>query len=273
MIDTGLRGRVALVTGANQGIGAAAARALAAEGVSVFLTFLRMDKAGRGDPALPAAYDDMRAQGADAVVAAIRLAGGRADAWEADLANPAVVPDLFDRAEAAFGPVEILVNNAAYWHGDTFLPEEGERFGWSLARVSADTCDRHYEVNARAPALLIAEFARRHRARGADWGRIIGITTAGAPGFPREVSYGASKNALESYTMAAAAELAPLGITANILSPPPTDTGWISERVATEITTATPPLRIAQPAEVAELIVFLASHQARTITSQRITMR
>ncbi|MGA2595102.1 MAG: SDR family oxidoreductase, partial [Bryobacteraceae bacterium] len=86
-------------------------------------------------------------------------------------------------------------------------------------------------------------------------------------------SYGASKNALESYTMAASAELAPLGITANVLSPPPTDTGWISPRVAADLAQATPPFRIAQPEEVAELIVFLASEQARSISGQRIQMR
>jgi len=132
MVDPGLRGRVALVAGANQGIGAAAARGLAAEGAHVFLTYLRVDKAGHGDPALPQAYDEARARSAEAVVEAIRHAGGRADAWEADLADPAVLPELFDRSEAAFGPAEILVNNAAFWHGDTFLPDRAERFGWRL---------------------------------------------------------------------------------------------------------------------------------------------
>ncbi|HVN03309.1 MAG TPA: SDR family oxidoreductase [Bryobacteraceae bacterium] len=272
-IDPGLRGRVALVTGANQGIGAAAARALAAQGAEVFLTYLRVERAGHGDPALPPAYDAVRARTADAVVEAIRQGGGRAEAGEADLADPSVIPELFDRAEAAFGPVEILVNNAAYWHGDTFLPDRAERFGWRLMAVSIQTCDAHFAVNSRAPALLIAEFARRHSARGTNWGRIISLTTAGAPGFPGEVSYGASKNAVESYTMAAAAELAPLGITANVLSPPPTDTGWISQEVAAQLAQATPPLRIAQPEEVAEVIVFLASQQARSITGQRIHMR
>ena len=273
MIDPALRGRVALVTGANQGIGAAAARALAAEGAPVFLTYLRVDRAGHGDPALPRTYDEVRARSAEAVVEAIRQAGGRADGWEADLADPAVVPELFDRAEAAFGPVEVLVSNAAFWHGDTFLPDRAERFGWRLMPVSPDTCDRHFAVNSRAPALLIAEFARRHCARGASWGRIISLTTGGAPGFPGEVSYGASKNAVESYTVAAAAELAPLGITANVLSPPPTDTGWISTEVAAELAQATPAFRIAQPDEVAEVIVFLASHQARSINGQRIVLR
>lgn len=112
MIDPGLRGRVALVTGANQGIGAAAARTLAAEGAHVFLTYLRVDRAGHGDPALPRAYDEARARSAEAMVEAIRQAGGRADAWEGDLSDPAVITELFDRAEAAFGPVEVLVNNA-----------------------------------------------------------------------------------------------------------------------------------------------------------------
>lgn len=226
MIDPHLRGRVALVTGANQGIGAAAARALAAEGARVFLTYLRLDRAGHGDPTLPQAYDEVRARSAVAVVEAIRHAGGSADLWEADLTDPAVVPELFDRAEAAFGPVEILVNNAAFWQGDTFLPDRAERFGWRLQPVSPDTCGRHFAVNSQAPALLIAEFARRHAARGASWGRIVSLTTGGAPGFPEKVSYGAGKNALESYTMAAAGELASLGITATCSHRrPPTQAG------------------------------------------------
>jgi len=154
MIDPGLRGRVALITGANHGIGAAAAQALAAEGVAVFLSYLRVETAGHGDPALPPEYDEVRAHSADAILAAIRQAGGRASAWEANLADPAVVPQLFDRVDTAFGPVEILVNNAAFWHGDTYVPDRAERFDWRLMPVSAAACDRHFAVNSRAPALL-----------------------------------------------------------------------------------------------------------------------
>ena len=275
MIDPGLHGRVALVTGANQGIGAATARALAAQGAAVLLTYLRL---GRDDPGVQAtalpAYEVARRQGADAVVAAITGAGGRAIAWEADLADPSVVPELFDRAEAALGPVEILVNNADAWLGDTFLPDGADRFDRRILPVTAESHDHSFRVNSRAAALLIAEFARRHLAQGAGWGRIISLTTGGAGGFPSEVSYGASKGALESYTMAAAWELGRYGITANVLCPPATDTGWITPEMAAEIAEATPPLHhVGQPDEVAELIVFLASHQARFITGQKLTMR
>lgn len=275
MIDPGLQGRVALITGANQGIGAAAARALAAQGTTVFLTYLRLgpDDPGVQATALPG-YIAARRQTADDVVAAITGAGGRAGAWEADLTDPAAVPQLFDRAEATLGPVEILVNNADAWLGDTFLPDTTDRFDRRLLPVTAESHDHSFRVNSRAAALLIAEFARRHLARGATWGRIVSLTTGGAGGFPGEVSYGASKNALESYTMAAAWELGRYGITANVLCPPATDTGWITPQMATELAETTPPLyHVGQPDEVADVIVFLASQQARFVTAQKVTMR
>ncbi|CAA9584258.1 MAG: 3-oxoacyl-[acyl-carrier protein] reductase [uncultured Thermomicrobiales bacterium] len=274
MIDPGLQGRVALVTGANQGIGAATARALAAQGAAVFLTYLRL---GDDDPGVLAtdlsAYAAARAQPGEVVVAEIVGAGGRAEAWEADLADPAVIPALLDRCEAALGPVEILVNNADAWAGDTFLAAASDRFGRRLSPVTATGHDRAFAVNARAPALLIAEFARRHLVRGADWGRIVGLTTGGAAGFPEEVTYGASKNALESYTRAAAGELGRHGVTANIVCPPATDTGWITPEMASAMAETGPLYHVGQPEEVAELIVFLCSHQARFLTGETLTMR
>ncbi len=273
MIDPGLDGRVALVTGANQGIGAAIARALAAQGAAVFLTYLRLDPAEHaGEAAYPAEYGRLRAATAEHVVGQIRAAGGTAAAMEADLADPTVPRLLFDSAEAALGPVEILVNNASGWLADTFLPERQDRFGRRLRPVDADSHDRQFAVDARAPALLIAEFARRHLRRHARWGRIIGLTSGGSGGFPQEVSYGAAKAAQENYTMSAAQELGPYGVTANLVHPPATDTGWVTPAVEQAATQASPLRHLGHPDEVAEVVTLLAAHQARYVTGQVIRM-
>ncbi|MEV4378377.1 SDR family oxidoreductase [Streptosporangium sp. NPDC049644] len=273
MIDPQLTGRVALVTGANQGIGAATAIALAACGAAVLLTCKRLDPAEHaGDPAFPDAYGRLRAQGADEVVARIRADGGRAESIEADLAEPGVAGLLFDRAQAAFGPVEILINNASGWLADTFLPNARDRFGRELRPVDADSHDRQFAVDVRAPALLIAEFTRRHVQRDATWGRIIGLTSGSSGGFPEEVSYGAAKAAQENYTMSAAAELGRYGVTANMIHPPATDTGWITPVIEEAVRAGSPLRHVGRPEEVAEVIVFLASHQARYITGQLIRM-
>lgn len=213
-----LTGRIALVTGANHGIGAATARTLAACGARVVASYLRLEDAP--DPGIPERYRHNRAQAADAVVSAIHAAGGEALALEADLRDAQAPARLFDAAEAAFGPVDILVNNATGWHADTFGATHRQSLGRSVARFSAEGFDRQFGVDARGGALLIAEFARRHGARAADWGRIVGLTSGGPNGFPGEVSYGAAKAALENYTMSAAFELADCGITANMVYPP-----------------------------------------------------
>ncbi|HKD89423.1 MAG TPA: SDR family oxidoreductase [Streptosporangiaceae bacterium] len=264
-------GHTALVTGANHGIGAAASIALSRSGCAVLCTYLRVDD--EPDPGTPQAYRDRRGQSADEVVAHIESAGGRAVAVEADLSDPAVPARLFDAAEEQFGPVDILVNNATGWIQDTFSPATTDALGRSLRPVTAATWRQQFAVDTMAPALLIAEFARRHVARGSSWGRIIGLTSGGDLGFPSEVSYGAAKAAQVNYTMSAALELGPHGITANMVYPPVTDTGWVTDSVRSFVETSREHFHVASPDQVAAVIAYLASDEAGLITGNTITLR
>jgi len=266
-----LRNHVALVTGANHGIGAATARTLSACGARVLLSYLRLDDAP--DPGIPESYRRSRALNADPVLEAIRTAGGQATALEADLADPTTPARLFDTAEAELGPVDILVNNATGWLSDTFAPEIRDGLGRNHVRVSAETFDKQFSVDARAAATLIAELARRHARRGANWGRIVSLTSGGRNGFPGEVSYGAAKAALENYTMSAAFELAHLGITANIVYPPITDTGWVTDTVRQRMRGRPDLIHIAEPEEVALVIAYLVSDHARLVTANVVHLR
>jgi 3-oxoacyl-[acyl-carrier protein] reductase len=266
-----LAGHVAIVTGANHGIGAATAKVLAACGASVLLAYWRLEDAP--DPGTPEAYREHRAGTADKVVDAIRAAGGRATAVEADLMKANSAEVLLDAAEGSFGPVDILINNASGWISDTFTPTPADRLGRSLQPVSAATIDRVFAVDTRGAALLIAEFAQRHIARNATWGRIVGLTSGGPLGFPEEVSYGAAKAALENYTMSAAFELADYGVTANVVYPPVTDTGWVTPEVVEAVQHSKENIHIASPIDVANIIAFLASDLSGLITANVLHLR
>lgn len=270
-LSADLAGRVAIVTGANHGIGAATASKLAASGAAVLLTYLTIDDEPHPETAGTGLGD--RSAHPNDLVAAIRAAGGRADAVEADLRDPGAATASFDAAESRFGPVDILINNASDWIGDTFRGDTVDRFGRTTRQVSAETVDRAFAVDARASALMIAEFARRLVARAGTWGRIVGLTSGGPLGFPEEVSYGAAKAALENFTMAAAFELADHGVTANVVHPPVTDTGWVTPEVVASVEASDTLMHVASPDDVADVISYLVSDHAWLITANRIHLR
>ena len=266
-----LQGHVAVVTGANHGIGAATALTLASCGADVVVSYLRVPN--NGEAGGPDVYRRNREMTADHVVTEVTRRGGRAIALEADLTDVGSSARLFDAAETAFGAVDILINDATGWRPDTFSPMPRGRFGHRQVRVSPETIDQQFAVDARGTALLIAEFAQRHAARGAFWGRIVGLTSGGPTGFPNEASYGAAKAALENYTMTAAFELASLGVTANVVHPPVTDTGWVTDEVRRHVEERTDLIHIANPDDVARVIALLVSDEAHLITANRIHLR
>src|SRR5258708_31695596 len=153
MMDTGLKDKVVLITGANHGVGAATALALAAQGAKIFIAYF-------GEPS------------ADALVREIERVT-EVSAFQSDLLDESAQARLFDRAEETFVRVDILINNAAHCIGDTFIPADDSRDwrGRPTVFIDALSIDRHFAVNVRATALLIAEFARRYVSRGAKWGR------------------------------------------------------------------------------------------------------
>jgi 3-oxoacyl-[acyl-carrier protein] reductase len=264
-----LTGHVALVSGANHGIGAATARLLARHGAAVLITYLRTEAFGQ----YPQAYRASRGLDGQDVAASIRTAGGQARAVEADLLDVSVVPRLFAEAEENFGPVDILVNNATgHCAHDSFAARRpvGKE---SPDTLTADIFDKTFGVDARAGAMMIAEFARRHIGRQADWGRIIGLTSGGPMGFPGELSYGAAKAALENYTMAASVELGGLGVTANMVYPPVTDTGWVTDDVRDFVDHSDDHIHVARPEDVAGVILLLCGPDASMITGNIVRMR
>jgi 3-oxoacyl-[acyl-carrier protein] reductase len=258
------------------------AKAFAKQGALVLITYLRLPPLGTPSQSEASAretapglalYNFRRSLSADSVVEEIRVHGGTVEVLQADLSSETSIPLLFDRAEALFGPVDVLVNNADYGQADTFLPPNSSEqvrapAGYAVASLSAASHDAHFAVNSRAVALMMGEFVRRRMERGLRGGRIINLSTDGSPGFVHEVSYGASKYAMESYSRAAASELGPYGMTVNIVSPGPTQSGWITEEMEASIAATIPLRRVGSPEDVSDVIVFLASEQARWLTGQ-----
>ncbi len=274
MIDPQLAGKVAIVTGANnpEGMGAAIATALAAQGADVFLHYFRPDVPAEltaGDPGTPglARFHELRSRSITEVAGRVTAAGARVATWEADLSDPRAPAELVDRAERALGPVGILVNNASHWAPGSLLGD-ARYHGGASPPVDAATFDRSFAVNVRAAGLLIASAAQRIRDRGGDWGRMVNISTDASASFPGELAYGASKYALESLTRSAAHELGGLGITVNVVAPGPIQTGYIRPALEERLAAETPLGRVGEPGDVADVVVFLCSEQARWVTGQ-----
>ncbi|HEY1794900.1 MAG TPA: glucose 1-dehydrogenase [Stellaceae bacterium] len=237
-----LQGKIALVTGAQQGIGAAMAVAIAAAGGDVAVNWL----------------DDEAA--AERVAGGVRAAGRRAAVLRADLGKIDEARGLVATAEAALGPVDILVNNAGIFPRVDFL--EMDEAVWDAVQG----------VNLKGSAFCAQE-AARSMVKGGRPGAIINLTSGAAyRGSPRGAHYCASKGGIVSLTRQMAIELAPHRIRVNAIAPGLTDTaqpryGSTEEEIAAN-GRLLPLGRIAQPEEIAKAAVFLASEDAGFITGQ-----
>ena len=238
---------MAVVTGAGrrQGIAAAIVERLGRDGFDVAFSSWRP-------------YDERMTWGpdagaADALGAAVRAAaGGRAVPVEVDFEDAAAPARLFDCAEDALGPVQVLV------------VAHCESVDTTIRDATVESFDRHTAVNARATWLLVREFARRFRSTPGS-GRIVALTSDHTAG---NLAYGASKGAMDRIVLAAARELADLGVTANVVNPGATDTGWITPALRERIAASTPGGRVGVPADAANLVAFLCSAEGGWVNGQ-----
>jgi 3-oxoacyl-[acyl-carrier protein] reductase len=239
MADKRLAGKVALVTGASRGIGAAIAKRLAADGAKVAVNYSRSGAA------------------AGEVVAAIAHAGGTAVAVRADVGDPAAIPGLFAEVNTAFGRLDILVNNAA-------VMKRG-----LLQDVTVADIDRHLGLNVRGYLLC----AQQAAAMLPDGGRIVNITSViSRMAYPGSVVYSLTKGAIDVMTRVLAAELGPRGIRVNAVAPGSTKTdmnsaasGKTDEEAKREVE-VTALRRQGEPEDIADAVAFLCTDDARWVT-------
>jgi 3-oxoacyl-[acyl-carrier protein] reductase len=250
MIDTRLAGRNVLVTGGAGNIGAAICRAFAAQGARVAVHYLPRDAPAPAETSW--AHITPEAGVGDALAEEL---GNGSFAVGADLAEPDGAPRLVREVVDRVGPINVLVNNAA--HCET--PD-------TVDTVTHASLERFHRVNSIAPAVLTAE-AVRHR-RGDDPLCVVNISTDAARAFPGQTGYGASKAALEGLTRSTALDLAPRGVRVNAVAPGPVQTGWMDEEVLAHAESVVPMGRVGDPDDIADAVVYLASHQARWITGQ-----
>lgn len=258
--DLPLSGRTALVTGVSrrQGIGFAVARRLAAAGAQLAVQHW-------------APHDARQPWGADdpaAVVELLRDAltpGARLFDVSLDLADPAAPDRLVAEAEAALGPLDVLVANQARSGGDG-----------RLAEIDAADLDAHWAVNARATLLLTRAFAARHDDTRPG-GRVIWFTSGQGLGpMSDEIAYATSKAALAGITPSIAADLAPRGILLNTVNPGPVDTGYLAPATTDRpdrleaLLSAFPAGRYGEPDDPARLVAWLVSDDGCWVVGQVI---
>ncbi|MBF6589553.1 MAG: beta-ketoacyl-ACP reductase [Ktedonobacterales bacterium] len=242
-----LDGRVALVTGAARGIGAATARRLAQEGARVALA-------------------DLDAEGSAALATELGAAGTEALSLTCDVADAAQVQQTVDRTLERFERLDILVNNAGILRDNL------------LFKMSEDDWDRVLAVHLRG-AFLCARAAQRVMVRQ-TYGRIVSVSSTSALGNRGQANYSAAKAGLQGLTRTLAIELGPFGITANAVAPGFIDTdmtrataqrlGVTPEQLQSGAAQSIPLRRIGQPSEVASVIAFLASDDASYVSGQVI---
>ncbi|MFA1621347.1 glucose 1-dehydrogenase [Rhizobium mongolense] len=238
-----LAGKVAVVTGGSKGIGAAIAKALAAEGAQVVVNYAS-SKAG-----------------ADAVVQTITAAGGKAIAVQGDVSKAEQAQGLVDAAVKEFGQLDVLVNNSGVYE---FAPIE---------QVTEEQYRRMFDVNVLG-VLLSTQAALKHLGEGGSVINISSAATSLAP--PASSVYTGTKGALDSITSVLANELGPRKIRVNAILPGIVETegthtaGFIGSDFEHSAVTQTPLGRIGQPDDIAGVAVFLASDDARWLTGERL---
>ena len=241
-----LKGKIALITGASRGIGRAIAERFAHDGAAVVVNYAKS------------------ADQAKEVVTAIEAGGGKAIALQADIARIRHVRRLFRDTLTHFGQVDILVNNAAAAF-DKLKP---------IVEVTEAEYDTFFALNARGAFFAMQEAARILP----DCGRIINISTGSTSvGLPGLSTYLGSKAALEQFTLVLANELGVRGITVNTVSAGVTETQMLEDlftlwppEMKTMLIERTPMGRLGQPADVADVVAFLASEDARWVTGQNL---
>jgi 3-oxoacyl-[acyl-carrier protein] reductase len=235
-----LAGKVAIVTGASKGIGAAIARKLAAEGAAVVVNYASSK------------------EGADRVVAEIEKAGGKAAAVGADLSKKADVDRLFARAKEAFGRLDVLVNNAGIFE---FLP---------LEEITEEHFHKQFNLNVLG---LILASQSAARAFGPEGGSIINISSTVSLAPPPNASvYSATKGAVDAVTRSLSKELGPKNIRVNAINPGMVETegvhaaGFLGTDFHKMAVAQTPLGRIGQPDDIASVAAFLASEDSGWLT-------